>query len=510
MRFQDFKLVESKIRLDELTQNPDAVNIDTMDMDQALEFIDTQSEKADPALKQKVLNYLQKFKAHLLGEVPTTNETIDQAIDAQVADIERLLEKADRQPTPQELEYIQHVAKLLLSTGAQIGHTEINKIKAEIESLYAPIANKIINGGDAFHSKDPVVEDSEDDEYAEEVRIKRSELSKTGQAVANTIADMTNAVMEKAGRQEAIEDAETELLKIKEFLERCLNDPFIDFDSLISQSHGTIEQEFAKKGSDFVDVYNQFENILGRTIDKSGAGAWGPAELGLLLLSNPVKKGDKGDIVTGNGVEVEVKASKKANSGARLNVEQATKGNLVNSYNPILKSYFGNEITMPDGNSVKVQHETPMGQVNFTIKGFTILNDWIDHMISIKEWNKNKAIQFLVDSINVPMQNYVGDKGTNYDSSLKKHMSKVVTKDGKLDFQTFQKEYTKLLFAIYKSEMLDCILVINPILGTFIVMNDPTEVDKAIDTGLVISGGIDFKDKQSTKSPQIGIGKLLG
>ena len=149
---------------------------------------------------------------------------------------------------------------------------------------------------------------------------------------------------EKAGREEAIKDAEVELKRIREFLKRCVTDPFIDFDQLIKQTHGTIEQEFAKKGKEYLDVYNNFENILGRTIDKSGAGAWGPGELGLLMLSNPVKKGTKGDIMTVANLQVEVKASKKATAGARLNVEQATKGNLTKDYNEVLRKYFGDSV----------------------------------------------------------------------------------------------------------------------------------------------------------------------
>jgi len=87
-------------------------------------------------------------------------------------------------------------------------------------------------------------------------------------------------------------------------------------------------------------------------------------------------------------------------------------------------------------------------------------------------------------------------------------MSKVVDSTGKFAFKSFQIEFTKLMFALYKAEMLDCILVINPIIGTFLVMNDPADVDDAVKRGLVISGGIDFKDKQSTKSPQVGVGAV--
>lgn len=505
MRYNDLKIVETKI-LNELVQNPNLANLDTMDMDQALEFIDTQSQNADDDVKQKVLRYLQKFKSYLTQQPIATNEGIDEAIDMQVADIEKLLQQSGKQPTQTELDYVRHVAKLLLGTGAQLGHTELNKIKRRIEALYAPLANKIVSGSNAF-----VTKESTDEEEQAAREVKRSELSLTGRAVANTIADMTNGVMERAGRVESITDAEQELLKIERFLDRCLNDPFIDIDSLINSGKGTVESEFKKKGAEFVDMYNQFESILSRTIDKSGAGAWGPAELGLLMLCDPVRKGTKGDIETGTGTQVEVKASKKAASGARLNVEKATKGDLTRQYTQVLQQYFGTEIPGPKGENIPVQHQTPMGQVNFTIKGFNILNSWVDHLNSMKgQWNRNKAVKFLTDAINIPMQNYIGynEKGINYDKILQSYMSSVVSKDGKFDFQTFQKEYTKLLFALYKSEMLDCILVINPILGTYIVMNDPDEVNGAIDTGLVISGGIDFKDKQSTKSPQIGIGKI--
>ena len=87
-------------------------------------------------------------------------------------------------------------------------------------------------------------------------------------------------------------------------------------------------------------------------------------------------------------------------------------------------------------------------------------------------------------------------------------MTSVVNTQGQFDFANFQKAYTEVLFAVYKAEMLDCILVINPILGTFLVMNDPSDLGDTVNRGLVISGGIDFKDKQSTKSPQIGVGTL--
>jgi len=518
MRYKDIKIAESKQnKIVEFVQNPDLAKPEQMDMNQILDFIDTQSDNADPKLLQIVTKGLDKLKGYFKNKVEKvnpdalkdqpTNETLADAIDTQINDVNFMREQvkqAGGDPDDEKaLEFARNLAKMLLPKGAQIGHESLNKIKAEIEQLYAPLAKKIVDGGSVFA---PVVsEDDDDDAYAAEMQVKRAELSKTGQAVANSIADMANAVIEKAGREEAIKDAEVELKRIREFLKRCVTDPFIDFDQLIKQTHGTIEQEFAKKGKEYLDVYNIFENILGRTIDKSGAGAWGPGELGLLMLSNPVKKGTKGDIMTVANLQVEVKASKKATAGARLNVEQATKGNLTKDYNEVLRKYFGDSIYVGD-KEMQVNHQTPKGQLNFTIKGFDILNSWVDEKIKDGEWSKAQSIQFLVDSVNIPMKNYVGTKG--YDSSIKQAMSKVVDSTGKFAFKSFQIEFTKLMFALYKAEMLDCILVINPIIGTFLVMNDPADVDDAVKRGLVISGGIDFKDKQSTKSPQVGVGAV--
>ena len=521
MRYTEFKIIESRRKIVEFTQNPDLVNPDQMNMDQLLDFIDSQSENADPKLLKVITKGLEGLKSYFKNKAQKinpdstnnqpANEGIEDRIDTEINDINsmrEMIKQAGGDPDdPKALNFAKELAKMMLPRGAQLGHESLNEIKAEIEKLYAPLAKKIVDGGSVFAPKIEItVDDSEElNEYAQEMQIKKSELSKTGQAVADTIADMTNAVIEKAGRQEAIKDAEVELKKIRDFLRRCVSDPFIDFDELISQTHGTVEQEFAKKGSDFVDIYNNFENILGRTIDKSGAGAWGPGELGLLMLSNPVKKGTKGDIMTVGNLQVEVKASKKASGGARLNVEQATKGNLTRDYNEVLKKYFGDTIYVGD-QEMKVDHQTAKGQVNFNSKGFDILNSWVDEKIKEGNWSKATAVKFLIESVNLPMRNYIGEK--SYDSAIKKAMSRVVDKDGRFNFQTFQIEYTKLLFGIYKSEMLDCILVINPIMGTFLVMNDPNDVDAAVQRGLVISGGLDFKDKQSTKSPQIGVGKI--
>ena len=157
---------------------------------------------------------------------------------------------------------------------------------------------------------------------------------------------------------------------------------------------------------------------------------------------------------------------------------------------------------MVDDEKVQVQHQMEQGQLNFTTRGFNILNSFIDQL---PKWNKAKAISFLKDAVGLPMENYIGT--SEYDKGID-NLSRAVDEKGRFNMPAFQREYTKLLFTIYQSEMLDAILIINPVMGTFLVMNSPDEVDDTVNRGMVITGGIDFKDGQSTKSPQIGVGAL--
>ena len=523
MRYSEFRVTESRIV--EAEPKPQTV-------EQYIDVIQDNAEDAEPKVQSYVEKGLDKIASYIKQKIQQVTkkpadvpaqEALEDTIDAKANNIDFLMEKAkevgvDLQNDPRLLSIVKQVAKPFMMVGAQTGHETLNATRARIKAMYAPLAEKIKTGAIGFskvpkiNGKTSEIQDPEWQAYIQEMQEKRSSLDQTGKAVANAIEVLANKAMTIATEQNDITEAEKQLNQIQAFLQRCVEDPFIDFANLIKMPYGTVEEEF-KKGKDaaeFLEVYSQFKDILQDTISKAGAGAWGPGELGLLMLSNPVSKQGKGDITVGGGTEVEVKASKKASSGARLNVEQALKGNLVSSYEPLLKQAFGDSVVI-DGKKEKVAHQTKRGQVNFTNKGFDILNSWVD---ATEDWNKKKAFEFMIEAINLPMKNYVGtkkigDTAFNYDKEVRTRMAEAITSDGHFDFAGFQRAYTKLLFAVYKAEMLDCILVINPILGTFLIMNDPDkDVDRAVTQGLTISGGIDFKDKQSTKSPQIGVGAL--
>ena len=516
MRFYEFKQTLTTEISEPTSPTPAPQN--------AEEYIDIIQDKASKAplkTQQAIANGLDtvaewlKRKIEKITDRPVdlaTQEGIESAINEKAQNVEYLLATAkeagfDLSKDPKVLKAFSKMVAFHMGDGGQITHEELNKIKLGIEGKYTALANKITKGGPGFA---PIVpkpdnDDTEAMDYYNEMAKKRAILSKTGVLVRDSIADMVNGLMEKAGREIQVKDAEKELKRIDEFLSLCITDPFINFDNMISKPKGTVTAEFtsSEKGKQYIDIYEKFDNLLVKTIDKSGAGAWGPGELGLLMLADPVKKGKKGDIETGAKKQVEVKASKKANSGARLNIELAKKGDMTNAYTEVLRKYFG----------PKVQHQMPEGQINFTTKGFGILNSFVDQLIEPKveakgkketsKWNRTKAIQFLIDAVNLPMENYMSNK--EYVKEIKVGMASAVSKKGHFLFEAFQHAYTKLLFLLYKAEMLDCILVINPLTGTFLVMNNPEDIKTAQKNGLVISGGIDFKDKQSTKSPQIGV-----
>jgi hypothetical protein len=66
--------------------------------------------------------------------------------------------------------------------------------------------------------------------------------------------------------------------------------------------------------------------LLGAQPAGSGAGAWGPAELGLSVVGSPVNKDGKGDLNIGGDRRIELKASKSATSGGRINTPVVNKG----------------------------------------------------------------------------------------------------------------------------------------------------------------------------------------
>ena len=108
--------------------------------------------------------------------------------------------------------------------------------------------------------------------------------------------------------------------KILNFMKQC-ETGIIEFNDLLGLKEGNIA--LLINDPDLAYIYEKiFDKLLALDAGQGG-GAWGPGELGLSILCKPVSKSKgKGDLssvdATGNSVDVEVKASRNANSGGRL------------------------------------------------------------------------------------------------------------------------------------------------------------------------------------------------
>ena len=112
--------------------------------------------------------------------------------------------------------------------------------------------------------------------------------------------------------------------EIKEFLEACVRGDVINMLQVIGTSRGNIKDYVNPKYQKVFDVFVE-ENIFSYSPGTT-SGAIGPGEMALSMMGNPAEKGKKGDLKIGDE-EVEIKASAK--TGGRFNskaIAKATTG----------------------------------------------------------------------------------------------------------------------------------------------------------------------------------------
>jgi hypothetical protein len=80
----------------------------------------------------------------------------------------------------------------------------------------------------------------------------------------------------------------------------------------------------------------------------------------------------------------------------------------------------------------------------------------------------------------------------------------IPAKDGSINYERFLQIITRQWYDIYKNvDEVGLILVINPISGGFTLVDSAASLLNK-DSGVVVTGGIDFSDPQGKASPQIG------
>lgn len=336
-------------------------------------------------------------------------------------------------------------------------------------------------------------------------------------------------------------------VRIKGFLEACVNGEVIDMNTVVSNDTGNIKDAL---NPDWADVFQLFvdQNIFNYSPGKT-SGAVGPGEMALSMMANPTEKADVGDLKV-NGVMYEVKAGKK--TGGRLNskgigkattgwkvwselIEKIVKGDPRDKAFPGAPSgtkFFTN--TDPRGNLLEKGVNAKQFSANMTNANKNKNNGRTTLKVACKyNWNKkgfdalnNEILPHSTRPASVAL--FVGSLKSifnNYDAVAKKMeqlgvgspsglIGQAISRDGKrVDMTKMNKAITAMAFVSYHLEdHIENILFLNTESLDYTIFRgeggDPTDLLDKIDAGQVkITSGFNWNDAQQTPTPSYNAGK---
>ena len=269
------------------------------------------------------------------------------------------------------------------------------------------------------------------------------------------------------------------------------------------------------------------------------AGNWGPGELGLAILGNPVQKGKKGDLLV-NGKDIELKASQNPEKGGRLGTVALKRGiDGYGKYKKALEGLFASagyktkdldfslkkkedvaeartakvkdpkKSTLPSNNvGVWIDDKGNEKDIKWTSFGRTFIENALNPKIKDRV-GAPVTQQFLAAVATSCLVSALEEKAGGYDTSFVKDC---VNNDGTIDYDAFAEGYAKMLYTIYQNvDSKGELLILNPLTGSYYVLLDPEDFSDALLPSdehqhiRISSVAIDFTDSQGKASPQIGI-----
>jgi len=338
----------------------------------------------------------------------------------------------------------------------------------------------------------------------------------------------------------SIEDRDERANRITEFMTRCMTG-VIKFEELLDAKRGNVLSLLTNEDD------QKIVEIIGNLLlikPSATAGNWGPGELGLAILGDPVtKSNDKGDLDI-NGRLIELKASQNPEKGGRLGTQALEKGlaglpKYYEALQSLLSSAYGKNIPFDFSlkKAAKKSEELAEArkQTKLHLKHTAVLPNNNLGVYTTAD-GKQKDIKwtsfgrtFVNLSLNPKIKNKVGSDTTKdflrsvalsclnplfselYDTSF---VDNCVGKDGTIKYETFTAGYTKMLYQIYQiKDKVGEIMVLNPNSGSYYVLSGPDDIDSAMQADpsgefqnvQIGSVCIDFTDSQGKASPQIGI-----
>lgn len=302
-----------------------------------------------------------------------------------------------------------------------------------------------------------------------------------------------------------------EKTKTRKMLQSFLNDcvkGVIELGPLMDQKQGNIIEAF--KSTKYAELTDFFNELLGKVPAGSGAGSWGPAELALSVVGTPVNKAEKGDLNIGGNRKIELKASRKAKSGGRVNTPAIGTGNSGKGAYDAAFAPFAKQLRIPiKGRNVEYTRKLKTGKVSkkalkYTSWGPSLINMVINPAIQKSDIPRSEVINFVREVALAPV---VEDHKKDGKKLFK--AGKTVRRDGTIDDKAFVAEYLNMVMGFYaETDGVEEVLVINPITGNFHVVDarDMSTIHDKIESGdlQLSSTYLDFTDTQSKASPQIG------
>ena len=545
MRFNDFKLVESK-RLFE-TAN---AGLEAQHAIHDIEAISDAVPTMDPQLKANIISNLQSLASKVgnfvAKNIKQTQPAQQPQAQAQPNDPNATVEEAVAEVNSEDQEAQSALAKLKADIAAIESSNIDDNIKASFLASLNETLDKLTQASERITASRDTAR-SERDEAINFVKEVTGVLVTLGNKVQGFQEDTDTDSMtakDRASFKKMAVNAEkfTKTLKqalfgkildmqegsdvsgqqIKEFLEACVRGDVINMLNVIGTSQGNIKDHVNPKYQKVFDVFVE-ENIFSYAPGTT-SGAIGPGEMALSMMGNPAEKGKKGDLKIGDE-EVEIKASAK--TGGRFNskaIAKATTGwqTWAQKINEIMSQAPEDatiSVTQKDGSEKLIpareyngnRHNVIKGKAkegskyNWNASGFKALNIEVLQPYS----NLRQTFDLFESSIRALVQNYDKlDKPQQGNSHHKPFnpsdlIEAAINDDGTVDMKKMNIAYSKIAYASYHlaDGITTVMLLRTDNLDYTIFRNADELVDQMNGDSIITGGGFNWNDDQQTPTP---------
>jgi len=467
----------------------------TTNIDQKINQL-VQVGKQDPKKSDEVSNILNKiiqYGQKILGqEAPKTEQVQPATLDQKNVSAQQILDficqklpaRCDKPITDVDM-FLTKAFKELEKSGVEKGRNELNDFLTKYDNAINALTNKITSSEQAFVDANSYAQGKK---MQGEVATKKNTI----EVIKGVISSIFTGKLFKAG---TITDRQLQD-KLLTFL-NAAKEGIVSWGKILEAGKGKTAKIDQFVPPEYKEMFEMFRTQLMRARPPTTAGAWGPGEVGLIMLGNPITKaGDSGDLMdVKTGAKFELKGSKESKKGGRLSPEGLSTSKNPKSFKTLKEKHIGAKVLQKHFKDLGNKSYLA-GKDSYSVNQRFInqLNDLIDKGLKID----NKA--FLTDTI---IAAFTHNHPTG--KELVPYVKQMVV-GNKIDYDKFVKAYAKFLMVRYqgsgKDKKFKGIIVFNPITGSYTVISSYKDLDfKDLD----ITGGIEFGATQVPKSPQIGI-----